>query len=64
MEAAALGRTPPRPGPVQVGLVAALLAVAAGAWAVTGDRMGGNGRGCFGSAGRTGAVASECRRPG
>jgi predicted metal-binding membrane protein len=41
MEAATLGRTPPRSGPGQVGLVAALLAVAAGAWAVTGDRMGG-----------------------
>jgi hypothetical protein len=41
MEAATLGRTPPRSGPVQAGLVASLLAVAAGAWAVTGDRMGG-----------------------
>jgi predicted metal-binding membrane protein len=38
---ATLGRTPPRPGPVQLGLVASLLVVAAGAWAVTGDRMGG-----------------------
>ena len=38
---ATLGRTPPRSGPVQVGLVASLLVVAAGAWAVTGDRMGG-----------------------
>jgi predicted metal-binding membrane protein len=41
MEAATLSRTPPRPGPGQVGLVVSLLAVAAGAWAVTGDRMGG-----------------------
>jgi predicted metal-binding membrane protein len=41
MEAATLSRTPPRPRPVQVGLVASLLVVAAGAWAVTGDRMGG-----------------------
>jgi predicted metal-binding membrane protein len=38
---ATLGRTPPRPGPVQVGLVASLLVVAAGAWAVTGERMDG-----------------------
>jgi Predicted metal-binding integral membrane protein (DUF2182) len=37
---AILGRTPPRSGPVQLGLVASLLVVAAGAWAVTGDRMG------------------------
>jgi predicted metal-binding membrane protein len=41
MEAASLGRTPPRSRPVEVGLVASLLVVAAGAWAVTGDRMGG-----------------------
>jgi predicted metal-binding membrane protein len=41
MEAATLGRTPPRSGPVQVGLVALLLVVAAGAWALTGERMGG-----------------------
>jgi predicted metal-binding membrane protein len=41
MEAATLARTPQRSGPVQLALVAALLAVAAGAWAVTGDRMGG-----------------------
>jgi predicted metal-binding membrane protein len=41
MEAVTLGRTPPRSGPVQVGLVASLLVVAAGAWAVTGERMGG-----------------------
>jgi predicted metal-binding membrane protein len=34
-------RTPPRSGPVEVGLVASLLVVAAGAWAVTGERMGG-----------------------
>jgi predicted metal-binding membrane protein len=38
---ATLGRTLPRSGPVQVGLVVSLLVVAAGAWAVTGDRMGG-----------------------
>jgi predicted metal-binding membrane protein len=41
MEAASLSRTPPRSGPVKVGVVASLLVVAAGAWAVTGDRMGG-----------------------
>jgi predicted metal-binding membrane protein len=41
MEAASLARTPQRSGPVQLALVASLLAVAAGAWAVTGDRMGG-----------------------
>jgi predicted metal-binding membrane protein len=41
MEAATLSRTPAPPRPVQVGLVASLLAVAAGAWAVTGDRMDG-----------------------
>jgi predicted metal-binding membrane protein len=41
MEAAALGGTPRRPGPVQVGLIVSLLAVAGVAWAVTGDRMGG-----------------------
>jgi Predicted metal-binding integral membrane protein (DUF2182) len=41
MEAASLGRTPPWSGPVQVALVASLLVAAAGAWAVTGDRMGG-----------------------
>ena len=41
MEAATLSPTPPRPRPVEVALVASLLAVAAGAWAVTGDRMGG-----------------------
>jgi predicted metal-binding membrane protein len=38
---ATLSRTPPRSGPVQVGLVASLLVAAAAAWAVTGDRMGG-----------------------
>src|SRR5215207_9850998 len=37
---ATFGRKP-RSGFVQVGLVASLLVVAAGAWAVTGDRMGG-----------------------
>jgi hypothetical protein len=41
MEAATLSRTPPRSGPVEVGLIASLLVVAAGAWAETGDRMGG-----------------------
>jgi predicted metal-binding membrane protein len=41
MEAATFGRTPPRPGPVEAVLVASLLAVAAGAWVVTGDRMDG-----------------------
>jgi predicted metal-binding membrane protein len=41
MEAATLSRTPRRSAPVQVALVATLLVVAAGAWAVTGDRMGG-----------------------
>jgi predicted metal-binding membrane protein len=41
MDAATLNRMPPRSGPVQVGVIAALLVVAAGAWAVTGDRMGG-----------------------
>jgi hypothetical protein len=40
MDATTLNRMPPRSGPVQVGLVASLLVVAAGAWAVTGDRMG------------------------
>jgi predicted metal-binding membrane protein len=38
---ATLSRTPQRSGPVQLGLVASLLVVAAGAWAVTGDRMSG-----------------------
>jgi predicted metal-binding membrane protein len=41
MEAATVSRTPPLSGPVQAGLVASLLVVAAGAWAVTGERMGG-----------------------
>jgi hypothetical protein len=36
MQAATLSHTPPRSGPVQAALVASLLAVAAGAWAVTG----------------------------
>jgi predicted metal-binding membrane protein len=36
-----LSRTPPRSGPVQLALVASLLVAAAGAWAVTGDRMDG-----------------------
>jgi predicted metal-binding membrane protein len=38
---ATVDRTPPQPGPVQVGVVGSLLVVAAGAWAVTADRMGG-----------------------
>jgi predicted metal-binding membrane protein len=38
---ATLSHTPPRSGPVQVGVVASLLVGAAGAWAVTGDRMDG-----------------------
>jgi predicted metal-binding membrane protein len=38
---ATVGRTPPQSGPVQVGVVGSLLVVAAGAWAVTADRMGG-----------------------
>jgi predicted metal-binding membrane protein len=38
---ATVSRTPPQSGPVQVGLVASLLVVATGAWAVTGDRMDG-----------------------
>jgi predicted metal-binding membrane protein len=38
---ATLSRTSPRSRPVQIGLIASLLVVAAGAWAVTGDRMGG-----------------------
>jgi predicted metal-binding membrane protein len=41
MEATTLSRIPPRSGPVQAGVVASLLVVAAGAWAVTGDRMDG-----------------------
>jgi hypothetical protein len=41
MQAASLGRRPPRSRPVEVGLVASLLVVAAGAWVVTGERMGG-----------------------
>ena len=41
MEASTLSRRPPRFGPVQIGLIASLLVVAAGAWAETLDRMGG-----------------------
>jgi len=41
MEASTLSRRPPRFGPVQIGLIASLLVVAAGAWAGTLDRMGG-----------------------
>jgi predicted metal-binding membrane protein len=39
--AATLRRTPPLPAVVQTALIAALLAIAAVCWAVTGDRMGG-----------------------
>jgi predicted metal-binding membrane protein len=38
---ATLRRTPPLPGVIQAGLIAALLAIAAVCWAVTDDRMGG-----------------------
>jgi predicted metal-binding membrane protein len=41
MQAATLARTPAPSGPVQVAMVASLLAVAAAAWAVTDDRMAG-----------------------
>jgi predicted metal-binding membrane protein len=41
MQAATLDGTQPRSRAVQVGLIASLLVVAAGAWARTGDRMGG-----------------------
>ena len=41
MEVVTLGRTPPRFRAVQVALVASLLAVAAGAWALTRERMDG-----------------------
>jgi predicted metal-binding membrane protein len=41
METATLRQAPPLPAAIQVGLVALLLALAAIAWAVTGDRMGG-----------------------
>jgi predicted metal-binding membrane protein len=41
MESAALRRAPPLPGAVQLGLIFALLLLAALAWAVTGDRMAG-----------------------
>jgi predicted metal-binding membrane protein len=41
MEAATLRPTTPRSRPLQAALVASLLVVAAGAWAVTGERMGG-----------------------
>jgi predicted metal-binding membrane protein len=41
MESAALRRAPPLPGAVQLGLIFALLLLAAIAWAVTGDRMDG-----------------------
>ena len=41
MAAVRLRQTPPLPGVIQVALIAALLAVAAVCWAVTGDRMDG-----------------------
>jgi len=41
MEAATLRRTPPRSGRIQRGAIASLLVIAAGAWAVTVDRMEG-----------------------
>ena len=41
MESAALRRAPPLPGTVQLGLIFALLLLAALAWAVTDDRMAG-----------------------
>jgi predicted metal-binding membrane protein len=41
MESAALRRAPPLPGAVQLGLIFALLLLAAAAWAVTGNRMDG-----------------------
>jgi predicted metal-binding membrane protein len=41
METATLRHAPPPPAAIQVGLVALLLALAAAAWAVTGDRMDG-----------------------
>ena len=41
MESAALRRAPPLPGALQLGLIFALLLLAAVAWAVTGDRMAG-----------------------
>jgi len=41
MEAGTLRRMPPRSGPVQLGAIALLLGIAAGAWAVTVDRMEG-----------------------
>jgi predicted metal-binding membrane protein len=41
METATLRRVPPLPSAVQLGLIFALLLLAAIAWAVTGDRMGG-----------------------
>src|SRR3954447_1050432 len=41
MESATLRRVPPLPSVVQLGLIFALLLLAAVAWAVTGDRMSG-----------------------
>jgi predicted metal-binding membrane protein len=41
MESAAVRRAPPLPGVVQLGLIGLLFALAAGAWALTDDRMAG-----------------------
>jgi predicted metal-binding membrane protein len=41
MESAALRRAPPLPGLIQLGLIGALVVLAAIAWALTGDRMAG-----------------------
>jgi predicted metal-binding membrane protein len=41
MESATLRRVPPLPGAIQLGLIFGLLLLAALAWALTGDRMGG-----------------------
>jgi predicted metal-binding membrane protein len=41
MESATIRPTPPLPGPTRVGLIGAVLALAAGAWVLTDDRMAG-----------------------
>jgi predicted metal-binding membrane protein len=41
MESAAIRRAPPLPGLIQLGLIGALLALAAAGWILTGDRMAG-----------------------
>ena len=41
MESALLRRTPARPGPVDLALVASLIVLAGAAWVLTGDRMAG-----------------------